>query len=196
VPPPPSAPTDPHLELDLTGEADRFLRRRRRVVVPGAGLAVAFFAVGAYGLSEAARSGGAAGWGVSFLLVAFGAAVLGLTLRSGMINPAHAVRLDARQLTWERRWGAPVRRGWSRPGLIVQIDDLAPDPGSDAEAKRHAFFSAPDGLYGQISTPDLARLLDFARLRGARSRAEEIDATVAGVAHRVRRIRLEGPERP
>ncbi len=185
-----SPSAEPVTDLDLSAEAARFLRSRRNLAFAGVGIGVAFLAIGGYALVRLARSGISAEFVIGILLVGLGAVLVIVTLRNGLLNPVTSFRLDAEGITYVRRWWGPVRRKWSRPGLLLVVEDLGPDTVSSSEEKQHLFFTGPGPVYGSLPVARLGPFLDQVRDNGLSVSMTTVQQATGQVVHRVRRIRI------
>ncbi len=177
------------LNLDLRDEADRYFRRRVRVVATGLVLGLAFIGVGVYEAGVLAPRGPSLEYGISLLLIALGAGVAFVTAYSGFINPVARIRASEGGIVFERRWGDPTGWKWTDADLRLDIDDRRNDPSADAEEQAHLFFEGPSGIYGNLSPPALGRLLSASRLYGAAvsdRTMEERDRRGTRTVHRIR----------
>jgi len=188
-----AGPVAAGLELDLGAEADRFFRERMAVAGTGFGVGTVFVGLGAYALGLFARRGLSPELLVAALLMVLGVAVIILCFQSGLINPVRAIRADATGLTYVRRWRGTVRRSWTAPGVLLEVDDLGPDPMTPPEGKLHLFFAGPGPVYGNLARTDLGPLLDAVRARGLEVRMKEIEGRSGRTQHRIRRIRISRP---
>lgn len=178
------------LDVDLRGEARHFLRGRMPIAGTGIGVGVAFVGIGGYALGRLARSGVSAEFIIGVLLLGLGVALVVLTLRNGLVNPVLSLHADPEGVTYVRRWWAPVRRKWSRAGLFLLVEDLAPDTVSSPEEKQHLFFTGPNAVYGSLSAQELGPILDAARENGLSIGMKIVEQRTGQVVHRVRRIRI------
>lgn len=188
VPVPPSGTGG--FRLDLGAEARRFVRRRLRFTSVGLVLGTAFVAIGGYEILAMATSQLTPNTFVAGLVLVLGVTLIVLGLRSGLLNPAVALREDGNGLRFERRWGAPIVLAWTDPAFELEIEDLAPDTASSPEEKRHLFFSAPGPVYGTLALSGMGPLLDVARANGLEVQMRTDEVRTGRVRHRIRQIRI------
>lgn len=184
------APSNPVTDLDLSAEASRFLRTRRSLAIAGVGTGLVFLGIGTYAVLRLAKSGLSAEFVIGVLLLGLGAVLAVVTLRNGLLNPVTSLRLDAEGITYVRRWWGPVRRKWSRPGLLLVVEDLGPDTISSPEEKEHLFFTGPGPVYGSLPVGRLGPFLDRIRDNGLSVSMRTVQQATGQVVHRVRRIRI------
>lgn len=184
VPPAPAA-----LDLDLTEGAGALVGQRRLPTTVGLALGGAFVAVGLFELAILPHPGVTAELVIAGLLVALGAALLVLSVRSGFLNPVVRLHADPGAVRFERRHGPPRHLKTAHPTFAIDLEDLSPDPASRPEEKAFVFFAAPGPVYGNLPPDAVGALLDWARGSGLSIRMRT--RTLAGrTPHRVRRIRI------
>ena len=146
--------------------------------------------IGGYALGRLASSGASAEFIIGALLLGLGVALVVLTLRNGLINPVLSLHADPEGVTYDRRWWGPARHKWSRPGLFLVVEDLAPDTVSSPEEKQHLFFTGPGAVYGSLPPHEIGPVLDVARENGLSVSMKIVEQRTGQVVHRVRRIRI------
>ncbi len=180
----------PEVDLDLGEEARRFRRQRLPVTATGLGLGVAFIGAGGYLLGSLLRARFVPGEILSILLVGLGVGLIVLSLRTGLINPIVRLRADRKGLTYSWRSGAPLLRRWAEPGLVLVLDDLAPDARSSAEEKQHVYFAGPGSVYGNLPRDAVGPLLDAARNHGLTVGMKLVTERRGNVDRTMRRLRI------
>lgn len=187
--PGPAAPAVGRLNLNLRDEADRYFRRRVRVVATGLALGLAFVAIGLVEADLLAPRGPSVEYGIALGLIALGAGVAFVSGYSGLINPVARIRASEGGIVFDRRWGDPTGWKWTDADLRVDIDDRRDDPEATADEREHLFFEGPTGIYGNLSPAALGRLLSAARMYGAAvsdRMLEERDRRGVRSVHRIR----------
>ncbi len=186
------APAVASRTVDLTEEARYVVRERRAPTLVGFGFAGGFVAIGLFELVVLRFAFPQPPPIVAALLVVLGVALAVLTVRSGLANPAVEMRIDPTGLTFSRRWGRDISLAWTDPSFDFEFQDLAPDPASTPEEKRHVFFTGSGPVYGSISRIDCGPLLDDARAHGLSVRMRNDELRSRRTRHKVRRVRI-GP---
>lgn len=158
----------------------------------GTGLAIgfAFIGVGISTWGVFATRGLSPELLVAGLLIVLGFALVLLSWRTGLVNPVLSLRAEPDGLIFARRWGPSLRRPWSEPGLVLEVDDLSADPASTADAKRHLFFIGPGSVYGNLAPGDLGPLLDVLRANGLVVQTRQVRERRGRVEHLIRRIKV------
>ena len=156
----------------------------------GLGFGLTFVGVGFYEVSVYAGYFPSPNAIIAVLLVGLGVGLSVLSLRSGLVNPVVRLKGDDAGLHFSRRWGREVSLGWSDPGFEIEVDDLAPDPESSPEDKRHLYFAATGSVYGNLAPAFGGPLLDAARAHGLGVRMSSTQLRTLGTRHKIRRIRI------
>ena len=185
-------PSDASLsvEIDLRDESHRFFRQRAVVTGVGVGFGTVIIGLGGYSVEINAGAGIASALLVGGLLIVLGVMLTLTSVRSGLINPATALRADDTGLTFTRRWRGTAAIRWTDLDLVLLIEDLGPDPRTSAEEKRHMFFSGSGRVYGTLPSSEIGPLLDVVRSRGLSVRVAP-DAVRLGLTRRqIRRITI------
>ncbi|MGI0072143.1 MAG: hypothetical protein ACRECT_08800 [Thermoplasmata archaeon] len=184
------------LALDLSDESRYLIRRRRPTTTFGVVVGAVFIVIGAFELAVNLSGRALANSIVASLLVALGASLIVLSLRSGLINPVTFLRADAVGVRFSRRWRGAIVRGWADPELGFDVEDLGADAGATPPERTHLFFSSGGVVYGTLGRGQIGPMLDVMKAHGMSVRISTQKIRVGRTDRRIRRIRISTPTEP